>query len=108
LVDGKYLGGAEVTIKDNMGKEVLDAATDGPLFFAKLPVGSYTVQATTMGQTLTRNVSIPPKGQAQIYLLGKTMSIIGPPASVLSAKLAGASSKSALFLVNLSTYGMIL
>jgi hypothetical protein len=36
------------------------------------------------------------------------MSIIGPPASVLSAKLAGASSKSALFLVNLSTYGMIL
>ena len=67
LVDGKYLGGAEVRIKDNMGKEVLEAAADGPLLFAKLPMGSYTVQATTMGQTLTRNVSIPPKGQAQIY-----------------------------------------
>ena len=39
LADGKYLGGAEVTIKDNMGKEVLEAATDGPLFFAKLRCG---------------------------------------------------------------------
>jgi len=71
LADGKYLGGAEVTIKDNMGKEVLEAAADGPLLFAKLPVGSYTVQATTMGQTLARNVSIPSKGQAQIYFTWK-------------------------------------
>ena len=71
LADGKYLGGAEVTIKDNMGKEILEAAADGPLLFAKLPVGNYTVQATTMGQTLTRNVSIPPKRQAQIHFTWK-------------------------------------
>jgi len=69
--DGTYLGGAEVTVKDNVGKEVLEAAADGPLLFAKLPVGSYTVQATTMGQTLTRNVSIPPKGQAEIHFTWK-------------------------------------
>jgi hypothetical protein len=69
LADGKYLGGAELNVKDNMGKEVLEAAADGPLHFAKL--GSYTIHATTMGQTLTRNVSIPPKGQAQIYFTWK-------------------------------------
>ena len=71
LANGSYLGGAEVIIKDNRGKEVLDAAADGPLFFAKLPVGNYTVHATTMGQTLTRNVNIPPEGQAQVYFTWK-------------------------------------
>ena len=71
LANGNYLAGAEVTIKDHGGKEVIEADADGPLFFAKLPVGNYLVQATIMGQTLTRNVSIPPKGQARVYFTWK-------------------------------------
>ena len=39
LENGHYLGGAEVSIKDDKGKELLEAVSDGPLFFAKLPAG---------------------------------------------------------------------
>jgi len=67
MQNGEYLGGAEVDIKDNKGKQILEAASSGPLFFAKLPAGSYTVEATNMGQTLTRTVNIPTEGQSPIF-----------------------------------------
>lgn len=67
LVNGHYLGGAEVTIKDHNGKELIEAAADGPLFFAKLPAGHYIVEATAMGKTITRAVNIPANGQAHIF-----------------------------------------
>ena len=67
LVNGHYLGGAEVSIKDHNGKELLEAAADGPLFFAKLPAGHYTVEATAMEKTITRSVNIPANGQAHIF-----------------------------------------
>ena len=67
LVDGQYLGGAQVSIKGRDGKEILAAAADGPLFFAKLPAGHYVVEATAMGNSITRAVNIPAKGQAHIF-----------------------------------------
>ncbi|HTN72290.1 MAG TPA: carboxypeptidase regulatory-like domain-containing protein [Methylomirabilota bacterium] len=67
MQNGEYLGGAEVIIKNDRGNEILQAAADGPLFFAKLPAGMYTIEATTMGETLTRTVNIPTKGQAPIF-----------------------------------------
>jgi hypothetical protein len=69
MPDGEFLGGAEVNIKDNHGSEVLDAPANGPLFFAKLPAGNYTVEATTMGRTLARTVTVPAKGQASVYFI---------------------------------------
>lgn len=71
LANGSYLGGAEVTIMDHKGKEVIEAAADGPLFFTKLPAGNYTVEATAMGKTLIRNVNVPSKGQTQVYFTWK-------------------------------------
>jgi hypothetical protein len=65
--DGDFLGGAEVEIKNHRGKEILATSTDGPLLFAKLPAGEYTVEATTMGQTLTRSVTVPAQGQTPVY-----------------------------------------
>ena len=67
LQNKEYLGGAEVLIKDSKGNKVLEAASDGPLFFTKLPEGKYTVMATALGRTLTRDVDIPNKGQARLY-----------------------------------------
>ena len=67
LHNKEYLGGAEVLIKDSKGNKVLEAASDGPLFFTKLPEGKYTVMATALGRTLTRDVDIPNKGQARLY-----------------------------------------
>jgi hypothetical protein len=43
-------GGAEISIKDHNGKELLEAVANGPLLFAKLPAGRYEVQATAMGR----------------------------------------------------------
>jgi len=66
LVNGHYLGGAEVTIKDHSGKQLLEASADNPLFFARVPAGQYIIQATVMGKTVTREVTIPARGQARI------------------------------------------
>lgn len=71
LAKGEYLGGADVKIEDNKGQEILEAEADGPLFFAKLPAGKYTVQATTMGRTLTRTVNISARRQTPIYFVWK-------------------------------------
>ena len=71
MQDGHYLGSAEVDVKNNKGEEVLEATSDGPLFFAKLPAGSYTIEATTMGQTHTRTVNVPSHGQTAIYFVWK-------------------------------------
>ena len=60
---GNFLNGANVRISDARGGEVLNVQTTGPLFYAHLAPGSYTVQATpldpTQGtSTITRKVSI--------------------------------------------------
>jgi hypothetical protein len=71
LQNKDYMGGAEVLIKDQNGTEVLEAASEGPLLFAKLPEGVYIVRATAMGKTLEQTVHVPSKGQARLYFAWK-------------------------------------
>jgi hypothetical protein len=71
LQNKDYLGGAGVLIKDRNGKEILKAVSGGPLFFAKLPEGTYTVEATAMGKTLEQVAYVPAKGQTQIHFAWK-------------------------------------
>ncbi len=67
LKNKDFLGGAKVVIKDNKGKMVLEANSDGPLFFTKLPEGRYTILVTAMGKTLRRVAHVPTKGQTQLH-----------------------------------------
>jgi hypothetical protein len=67
LEDGSYLGGANVLIKDAQGKTILETASEGPLFFAKLPPGKYTIDATAMGKTIEQVTQVPAKGQKHVY-----------------------------------------
>lgn len=67
LEDKNYIGSAEVLIKGRNGSEVLEAISEGPLLYAKLPEGIYTVEATAMGKTLEQTVHVPSKGQARLY-----------------------------------------
>jgi hypothetical protein len=67
LQTGNYLGDVNVVVKDNKGKPVLEALSDGPLFFAKLPPGTYTIEATTRGATLKRTVHVSGRGQTQVH-----------------------------------------
>jgi hypothetical protein len=71
LQNKEYLGGADVVIKDNNGKDLLTAVSDGPLFFAKLPAGTYTVEATAQGKTETQLAHVTPSGQDRVYFTWK-------------------------------------
>jgi len=67
LQNTEYLDGANVLIKDAKGNNVLEAPSEGPLFFAALPAGSYTIEATAMGKTLKQTVHVPSQGHARVY-----------------------------------------
>ncbi len=67
LRNNEYVEGAEVVIKDAGGKTVLKTVSDGPLFSAGLPAGTYTIEATALGKRLTQHVQVPAKGQAHAY-----------------------------------------
>jgi len=63
--DGVYVSNVNVTIEDGSGKKVLEAVSDGPWFYAKLPPGKYNVMAQVRGQTHKRVVEVGQKKQAQ-------------------------------------------
>ena len=67
LQSKEYLGTANVLIKDAKGYNVLEAVSEGPLFFVDLLAGSYTVEATAMGKTLKQAVHVSSQGHARVY-----------------------------------------
>ena len=64
--DGVYVSNVNVTIEDGSGKKVLEAVSDGPWFYAKLPPGKYNVMAQVRGQTHKRVVEVGQQKQAQL------------------------------------------
>ena len=64
LKEGNYLADASVLIINAQGRTVLDAVSDGPWFYAKLPAGEYAVTATMMKKANTEKVQIKPAGQS--------------------------------------------
>ena len=67
LKEGNYLADASVLIKNEQGRTVLDAVSDGPWFYARLPAGQYAVTATMMEKANTGNVQIKPAGQSVLH-----------------------------------------
>lgn len=64
---GAYLANVKVTI-DRIGAgkdatQVLEAASDGPMLFARLPAGNYQLRAQVDGQVQTRTVNIGAQAQ---------------------------------------------
>lgn len=72
LRNNDYLGGAKVLIKDERGNTVLETASDGPLFYARLPKGTYTITATALDKRITRTVKVPAEGKARVYFAWKS------------------------------------
>ena len=66
--DGHFLGGAAVSIRDKAGKTILEIDAKGPWIFAKLPPGSYTVEATTRNVTRANQVVIGKTELTRVYL----------------------------------------
>lgn len=63
---GDYLAGVKVVIESARKEQMLDATMEGPILLAKLAPGTYTIRATSDGQTLTRTVTIPAQGLRQM------------------------------------------
>jgi len=63
---GDYLAGVKVVIESAKKAQVLDTTMTGPILLAKLPPGTYTIRATSDGQTLTRTVTIAAQGLRRV------------------------------------------
>jgi hypothetical protein len=63
---GDYLANVKVVIESARKEQVLDTTMEGPILLAKLAPGTYTIRATSDGQTLTRTVTIPTRGLRQV------------------------------------------
>jgi hypothetical protein len=56
--NGKYVADINVEISDSTGKKILNAVSEGPWFFSKLPPGKYKVTVTMMGKEKQKRVNI--------------------------------------------------
>ena len=68
---GNYLSDVSVQIHNAAGRLVLEAVSDGPWFFAQLPVGRYTVMVNVMGKTQQQSVQVSGRGQSQLNFFWK-------------------------------------
>ena len=58
LKSGDYVSDVKVTIADAAGKMLMDAASEGPWFMARLPAGNYHVVATFAGNAEKRTIAV--------------------------------------------------
>jgi len=63
---GDYLSGVQIVIESATKDRMLEITMAGPILLAKLPPGSYTINATASGQTLTQTVAIEAQGLKQV------------------------------------------
>ena len=66
--DGHYLGGAALAIRDQAGRTVLKIDAKGPWIFAKLPPGTYTVDAKAGGTTRSGRIVIGKRKLERLHL----------------------------------------
>jgi len=64
--DGAFTGATQLSITDIHGANVLTVADAGPLFLAKLPPGTYTINAAAQGETKKQKITVGSKGAATI------------------------------------------
>ena len=55
---GAYRSDVQLDIMDTKGNTLVSAANTGPMFFAKLPPGTYRISAAAEGKTFKRTVKI--------------------------------------------------
>jgi hypothetical protein len=59
---GSYLADVTVTIVDAAGETLINALSDGPWFYTKLPAGDYKVTAVYRGVPQSVEVKVPATG----------------------------------------------
>ncbi len=58
LTTGHFSSDARVSIEDGTGRSVLDTVVDGPILYARLPPGAYSVRCTLNGKEIRQTAEI--------------------------------------------------
>ncbi len=66
---GHYIGNADVEIRDANGDVMLQTKADGPLLFADLDPGKYSLNVTRNGELKMKNFSISKASKRNVLLL---------------------------------------
>lgn len=64
---GSYLSSITITIAKTSGEKVLEATSNGPWFFAKLPQGKYSIKAVYNGMEKSETVDVGPGLESVIF-----------------------------------------
>ncbi len=67
--DGAFMAGIDLVIQARGGREILQVHNTGPLFYAQLPPGDYTIHAAYKGVQLVKEAKIGDKGGSEIQLV---------------------------------------
>jgi len=65
---GAFRSDVQVDIADARGSNLLSVANAGPMFFAKLPPGTYRISAAAEGKTFKRTVKLAGNGAREMTL----------------------------------------
>jgi hypothetical protein len=68
LSTGNYVADVDLKVTDRSGKTVIDGVSPGPWLYAKLAAGTYTAQATYMGETVTEKFTVGSSGQRVAHM----------------------------------------
>ena len=71
LSSGHFVSDATVQIADSHGHTILDVVSNGPLFLAQLPPGSYTISSSLNGKEQKRSVQVSSDKQEQVAFTWK-------------------------------------
>lgn len=63
---GAYSGDTQLIIRDRDGQELVNTPA-GPLFYAQLPAGRYTVEAHSEGKVNTQNITVAENKPAHLH-----------------------------------------
>jgi hypothetical protein len=64
---GEYLADIKVMVEDTKGGKILAADSPGPIFYARLPAGTYRITAGYQGHSLRKLVTITDRGSRDLY-----------------------------------------
>lgn len=70
---GAFTTGTRLVITAKDGRDVLRVAATGPLFYAKLPPGDYTIRAVNNGQSRKRTVKVASGATTDVHLIWTQM-----------------------------------
>jgi len=66
LTSGHFVGDAQVKIQDSKGQTLVDTVADGPLLYAALQPGTYTVHCSLNGKAQQQTAQITAGKQTQV------------------------------------------